>query len=114
MKNTKLDERNHLPGAQNPVDLGTRGKRANEIATRVWLNGSAWLRENEAQMPKATTQRHIVEDKLEITQVVASLPNKPLEIQWEQFRSWTKLVHAICYASLENLNQLKGPISLDE
>ena len=38
LKNTKLGEWNHIPGAQNPADFGTRGMRANEIATSVWLN----------------------------------------------------------------------------
>ena len=66
---------------QKTADNGTRGMRANEIATSVWLNGPAWLREKEAQWPKATTQHIIVEDTLEITQVVTLMPNNSLEIQ---------------------------------
>ena len=31
LENTKLGEWNHIPGAQNPADLGTRGMRANEM-----------------------------------------------------------------------------------
>ena len=69
-KKTKLGEWNHIPGAQNPADLGTRGMRANEVATSVRLNGPVWLRKNEALWPKATTQHTIVEETLEITQVV--------------------------------------------
>ena len=46
---------------------------------------------------KLSTQRTIVEDTFEIAQGVTRLPNKPLEIQWERFSSWTKLVHTICY-----------------
>ena len=41
LENTKLGEGNHIPGAQNPADLGTRGMRANENASNVWLNGPA-------------------------------------------------------------------------
>ena len=115
LENTKLVEWNHIPGAQIPADLGTRGMRANEIATSVWLNGPAWLRENEAQWPKATTQCTIVEDTLEITQVITLRPNKPLEVQWERFSSWRKLVHTICYIHRwKSPNQLQGPILLDE
>ena len=97
LENTKLGEWNHIPGAQNPADLGTRGMRANEIASSVWLNGPAWLIENEAHWPKATTACTNVEDTPETSQVVTRLPNKPLEIQWERFSSWTKLIHTICY-----------------
>ena len=43
LENTKLREKNHIPGAQNPADLGTRGMRANEIASSVWINWMAWL-----------------------------------------------------------------------
>ena len=53
LENTKLGEWTHFPGAQNPADLGTRGMRANEIASSVWLNGPAWLSENEAHWLKA-------------------------------------------------------------
>ena len=43
------------------------------------------------------------------------MPNKPVEIQWERFSSWRKFVHTICYSlHWKRLNQLKGPISLDE
>ena len=73
-KKTKLGEWNHIPGAQNPADLGTRGMRANEVATSVRLNGPVWLRKNEALWPKATTQHTIVEETLEITQVVTLMP----------------------------------------
>ena len=40
-ENTNLGEWNYIPGAQIPADLGTRGMRAKEIATSVWLNGPA-------------------------------------------------------------------------
>ena len=89
--------------------------RANEFATSVWLNGPAWLRKKEPLWPKATTQHTIVEETLEITQVVTLMPFKPLEIQWQRFSSWTKLVHSICYIlRCKSLNQIKGSISLDE
>ena len=48
-------EWNHILGAQNPADLGTRGMRAEEIASNVSLNGPAWLSENEAHWPKTTS-----------------------------------------------------------
>ena len=110
-----MGEWNHIPGAQNPAHLDTRGMRVNEIVTSVWLNGPAWLRENEAQWPKFSTQRTVNEDTLGITQVVTLMPDKPLEIQWEIFSSWIKIVHIICYIiRWKSLNQLKGPMSLDE
>ena len=90
MENTKQGEWNHMLGAQNPADLGTRGMRANEIASSVWLNGPAWLSENVAHWPKAIAACIKVEDCSETSQVGSLLPNKPLEIQWERFGSWTK------------------------
>ena len=48
LKNTKLGEWNHIPGAQNLADLGTRGMGANEIASSMWLNGLTWLSENQS------------------------------------------------------------------
>ena len=65
LENTELGERNHIPGAQNPADLGTRWMRANEIASNVWINGPAWLSENEAHWPKAIAACTIVEDTSE-------------------------------------------------
>ena len=82
LESKKLGERNHIPSAQNPADIDMRGMRANESATSSWLKGPACPRENEAQWTKATTQRTINEDTLEIAQVVTLLPNRPLEIQW--------------------------------
>ena len=47
--------------------------------------------------------------------VALLLQNKPIQIQWEKFSSWTLLVHTICYIlRWKSLNQLEGPISLDE
>ena len=115
LENTKLGEWNHIPGAQNPADLGTRGMRANEIASSVWLNGPAWLSENEAHWPKAIAACIKVEDSSETSQVVSLLPNKPLEIQWERFGSWKKLIHTICYVlRWRRFNQNRGVTSLDE
>ena len=115
LEDTKLGEWNHIPGAQNPADLGTRGMRANEIASSVWLNGPAWLRDNEAHWPKVIAACTTVEDTSDASQVVTLLPNKSLEIQWERFNSWTKLFHTICYIlRWRNSNRVRGLISLDE
>ena len=91
LENTKLGEWNHIPGAQNPAHLGTRGMSANEVASSMWLNGPAWLSENEAHWPKAVPACTIVEETSETSQVVTLLTSKPLEIQWERFSSWTRL-----------------------
>ena len=108
LENRKLGEWNHNSGAQNPADLGTRGMRANEIDTSVWLNGPAWLRGNEAQWPKATTQHTIVEDTLEIAQVVTLMPNKLLKIRWERISCWTNLFKLIAtYFAIKALINLK-------
>ena len=92
-----------------------RGRRANEIASSVCLNGPAWLIQNEAHWPKATAACTNVEDTSKTSQVVTLLSNKPLEIQWERFSSWTKLFHTICYIlRWRRRNQNRGVISLDE
>ena len=62
LENTKLSDWNHIPGAQNPADLGTRWLKANKIASSVWLNGPTQLRENGAQWPKATTKHYCWEN----------------------------------------------------
>ena len=82
LENTKLGEGNRIPGAQNPADLGTRGMRANELASSVWLNGPAWQSENKAHWPKTTAACTITEGTSETSQVVTLLPNKTLDIQW--------------------------------
>ena len=81
LENNKLGEWIHIPGAKNLVDLGTRGMRANEIASSVWLNGPAWLRDNDAHCPKAIAASTMVEDASDTSQVVTLLPNKPFETQ---------------------------------
>ena len=92
-----------------------QGMRAIEIASSVWLNGTAWLVENEAHWPKATAACTIVEDTSKTFQVVTLFPNKPLEIQWGRFSSRTKLIHTICYIlRWRSSNRVRGLISLDE
>ena len=49
LENTNLGEWNRIPGTHNPADLGTRGMRANEIASSVWLIGPAWLTRSLAE-----------------------------------------------------------------
>ena len=115
MENTKLGKWNHIPCTQNPADLDTRGMRANEIASSLRLNGPAWLVVNKAHWPKATAACTIVEDTSETSQVVTLLPNKLLEIQWERFSSWIKLILTICYIlRWRSSSRVGGLISLDE
>ena len=73
------------------------------------------LVENEAPWPKATAACTIVEDTSDTSQVVTLLPNKPLEIQWERFSSWTKLFHTFCYIlRWRSSNRVRGLISLND
>ena len=115
LENTKLGEWNHIPGAQNQADLGTRGMRANESALSMWLNELAWLSENEAHWPKAISACNIVEDTSETSQVVTLSQNKPLETQWKRLGSGNKLIHTFCYIlHWRRFNQVRGTVSLDE
>ena len=89
--------------------------RANETASSARLNGPSWLSENEVHCPKTTAACTYTDGTSENSQVVTRLPNKPLEIQWEPFSSWTELIHSICYVLLwRSSNPVKGLISLDE
>ena len=94
--NTKLGEREHIPEAQNSADHSTRGMTANENTYSVWLNGPAWLSENEAHWPGGIAACTTAEDTSETSPIITLLPNKLLEIQWENSSSRTKLIQTIC------------------
>ena len=86
-------------GPRNAADPGTRGMRTNEIALKVWLNGPAWLSENEAHWTKTIAVCTFVEVSSETSKIVTVLSNKPRELQGELFKPWTTLIHTICFNS---------------
>ena len=93
LENTKPCEWNHVSGIQGPADLGTQGWRGRKIATSLLVE----LQEKKEFWPKATIDFTIVGKTPEASEIANLLPSKTLEIQWQRFSSWSKLVNALAY-----------------
>ena len=49
---SKKEEWGHVPGAQNPADLGSRGVSAYHLRdSKLWWEGPEWLRQEEEKWP---------------------------------------------------------------
>ena len=51
---SNIFEWQHVPGEENPADIGSRGTSAEELAgSTLWLQGPPWLRQEEEHWPKS-------------------------------------------------------------
>ena len=114
LEKTQLVEWNYVFGIQKPASLRMLVLRAKEVATRVWANGPDWLQEKDELWPKATIDFNTVENTSELSEDANVMPSKTLEIQWENFNSWRKLVNTLAYIlRWRNRNLINGSISLE-
>ena len=48
LKLTKKEEWGHVPGVEDPADIGSRGAKASELRdSKLWWEGPKWLREEK-------------------------------------------------------------------
>ena len=53
LNRTRKEDWGHVPGVENPADLGSRGVSANHLKnSRLWWEGPNWLKEHESKWPK--------------------------------------------------------------
>ena len=53
---SKTLEWQHVPGEENPADIGSRGSSVEELASSsLWLEGPQWLRQDEENWPRSVT-----------------------------------------------------------
>ncbi len=53
LKLSKKDKWGHVPGVQNPADLGSRGVTASHLRdSKLWWEGPEWLKEEKEKWPQ--------------------------------------------------------------
>ena len=75
----------HVPGKQNPADLGTRGLRAKHLLASEWLTGPAWLLD-KSNWPPVTDDKEVIEEGT--TAVVVEFDTKIVD--WSRFSTFKK------------------------
>ncbi|XP_045027159.1 uncharacterized protein LOC123470673 [Daphnia magna] len=118
----------HCPGAQNPVDLASRGAPAVTLVhSELWWNGPSWLKEDETKWPDSTpeVEEPSVHERIEaeaksktVTMSVAFVePATSVEWHLDRIPSWNRLLRRTAwilrFASKNrptNATQMKTPI----
>lgn len=98
---TKKNQWRHVPGIDNPADLGTRGITAKELnESKVWKHGPEWLVKPEAEWPiREFKYESLDEEKLEAKEtpkllnekaMAAAAAAKPMTVK-EKMSKWKYL-----------------------
>ena len=67
---TSKDQWKHVPGKENPADLGTRGADPSQLKnSKLWSFGPAWLRKDEKEWPVKFQIEETPESMIEAKQV---------------------------------------------
>ena len=94
----------HVPSADNPADLASRGCKAMQLSqTELWWNGPKWLAETSEKSPHSFIDKDVIDDlpekclKLQSLHVVSMTPN------YQTKNELSKLVDVKAYSSLKKL-----------
>ena len=93
----------HVPSADNPADLASRGCKAMQLSqTELWWTGPKWLAETSEKWPHSSIDNDVTDD----------LPEKRVKLQtlvvsitfnYQTRNELSKLVHVRAYSSLKKL-----------
>ena len=68
---TSKDQWKHVPGKENPADLGTRGADPSQLKnSKLWWFGPAWLTKDEKKWPVKFQTEETPESMIEAKQCV--------------------------------------------
>ena len=94
----------HVPSADNPADLASRGCKAMQLSqTELWWIGPKWLAETSEKWPHSSIDKDLIDDlpekrvKLQTLHVVSTTPN------YQTRNELSKLVNVRAYSSLKKL-----------
>ena len=95
---TSKDQWRHVPGKEDPADLGTRGVDPSQLKnSKLWWFGPAWLTKDEKERPMKfqieETPASMIETKQSVNVLVISHEKIGLStlIDYTRFGKWQKL-----------------------
>ena len=101
---TSKDQWKHVPGKENPADLGTRGADPSQLKnSKLWWFGPAWLTKDEKEWPVKfqieETPESMIEAKQSVNVLVISQEEIGLSkiIDYTRFGKWQKLKRSVAY-----------------
>ena len=117
LNRTRKEDWGHVPGVENPADLGSRGVSANHLKnSRLWWEGPNWLKEHESKWPKSFLLENSseVEDERKGTNVMLTVQKERKGvsnvIQIGRYGSLLRLlrVTALVIRFIKNLKEKKA------
>ena len=88
----------HVSSINNPADIGTRAINIDELKRSDWLNGPAWLKRPEYELPE---QVNLIfasnEENVSSSIFMIQTEEKKAVIQWERFSNFNRLLNTVAY-----------------
>ena len=104
LESTTIDQWFHVPTADNPADVGTRGIAADALAESSWVKGPGFLRTSDWPFQPSKGSMYIA-PKVE-TATESEVPSQAFPVSssidepvivWARFSSYTKLIRIVAY-----------------
>lgn len=128
---SRKEDWGHVPGVENPADLGSRGVSASHLNdSRLWWEGPGWLRKGEETWPSRLELDNSSEivNEMKRVNVMVAIAKEPTEgvrnvIDIDRFSNLGKLLRVTAYVRrfIENLKLKKerkelksGKVSVEE
>ena len=116
---TKKEDWGHVPGVENPADIGSRGVNASELKdARLWWEGPEWLKEGKEAWPNSEPlddSNEVCEERRKVNVLIASIAEKESAgvskvIDINRFSKLGKLLRVTAYVKrfIENLKKKKA------
>ena len=123
LKLTKEEEWGHVPGVENPADIGSRGAKASELRdSKLWWEGPKWLREEKETWPNnepLEDLNEVSEERKKAIVLTTSVAEKESEsvskvIDINRFSKLGKLLRVTSYVKrfIDNLKKKRAGIGM--
>ena len=123
LKLTKKEEWGHVPGVENPADIGSRGAKASELRdSKLWWEGPKWLREEKETWPNNEPLEdlsEVSEERKKAIVLTTSVAEKESEsvskvIDINRFSKLGKLLRVTSYVKrfIDNLKKKRAGIDM--
>ncbi|XP_046142332.1 uncharacterized protein LOC123987949 [Osmia bicornis bicornis] len=112
--NTNIEDWRHVPTADNPADIISRGRSPEEfLQPSIWHHGPRWLQEEETHWPSGNIS--CPNDLPEQKTVVCLTTTCPDVNFIERFSSWGRLIRVIAYClRWKHSHTAKGALTASE
>ena len=119
---TRKEDWGHVPGVENPADLGSRGVSASHLKdSRLWWEGPNWLQEDEEKWPKffpLEDSPDVGSERRKMNVMIAVQKEKhgvSNIVQIERYGSLVKVLRVTAYVMrfIKNLKEKKAKREID-